>query len=175
MAILPCYSTSCKSNSSQPFEELKKVLHFSDNYNATTSGKINKICPLVDKLNERIHVFSTGENLAVDEQIVPFKGYHSMKQYNPKKPHKWGFKVFVLSGASGFSYKFEVFTGASDNVCTPDEPDLGASSYLVVKLVRHLQEKCNYTPYIDNQFKRIGLNVYMHQKGIQMVGIVRKN
>ena len=55
------------------FEELKKFLHFSDNTNATTSDKINKIQPLVDKLNEIIQLVPVEENLAVDEQIVPFK------------------------------------------------------------------------------------------------------
>ena len=98
-----------------------------------------------------------------------------MKQYNPKKPHKWGFKVFVLSGVSGFSYKFEIFTDVSNNVCAPDEPDLGASSNVVVRLVQHLPEKCYYKLYVDNWFNSIGLNVYMYQKGIQMVGAVWKN
>ena len=79
-----------------------------------------------------------------------------MKQCNPKKPHKWGFKVFVLSGVSGFSYKFEIFTGASDNVCAPD--DLGASSNVVVRPVQHLPEKCNYKLYVDIWLNSIGLN-----------------
>ena len=108
------------------FEELKEFLHFSDSTNATTSDRINKIYPVVDKLNERIQLLPIEESLAVDKQIVPFKGWHSMKQYNPKKPRKWAFKVFVLSGVSRCCYKFEIFTGTSDNVCAPDEPDLGA-------------------------------------------------
>ena len=77
-------------------EELRKYLHFSDNTNASTSDKINKIRPLVDKLNKRIQLVPIEENLVVDKQIVPFKGRHSIKQYNPKKAHKWVFKVFVL-------------------------------------------------------------------------------
>ena len=67
-----------------------------------------------------------------------------MKQYNPEKPHKWAFKVFVLSCVSGFGNKFEIFTGASDNVYAPDESKLGTSSNVVVKFVRHSPEKCNY-------------------------------
>ena len=53
-----------------------------------------------------------------------------MKQYNPREPRKWGLKVFILSGVSGFSYKFEIFTGESDNVCAPNKPDLGTISKL---------------------------------------------
>lgn len=47
--------------------------------------------------------------MAVDEQIIPTKARSSLKQYNPKKPHKWGYKVFVLSG--GFSYNFDFYSG----------------------------------------------------------------
>jgi hypothetical protein len=36
-----------------------------------------------------------------------------MKQYNPMKPHKWGFKIYVLAGTSGFLYNFEFYTGKS--------------------------------------------------------------
>lgn len=49
--------------------------------------------------------------MAVDEQIIPTKARSSLKQYNPKKPHKWGYKVFVLSGVSGFSYNFDFYSG----------------------------------------------------------------
>ncbi|XP_057294618.1 piggyBac transposable element-derived protein 3-like [Hydractinia symbiolongicarpus] len=135
------------------FEEIKRFIHFSDNATADKTDKINKTRPL----------------------IVPFKGRHSIKQYNPKKPHKWGFKVFVLSGVSGFSYNFEVFTGEADNVCAQNEPDLGASSKVVVRLARVIPENCNYKLYVDNWFNSIPLNVYMYTKGIQMVGTVRRN
>ena len=109
-------------------KELKMFLHFSDNTHANMNDKVTKIRPLLETLNERLQCIPTEEHLAVDEQIVPFKGQHSMKQYNPKEPHKWGLKVFVLSGVSGFSYKSDIFTGESDNVCAQNEPDLGASS-----------------------------------------------
>ena len=34
-----------------------------------------------------------------------------MKQYLPKKPHKWGFKVWARAGISGIIYDFEIYTG----------------------------------------------------------------
>ena len=36
------------------FEELKKLLHFSDNTHANMNNKITKIGPLVETLNERL-------------------------------------------------------------------------------------------------------------------------
>nr|XP_047141099.1 uncharacterized protein LOC124816109 [Hydra vulgaris] len=40
---------------------------------------------------------------SIDEQVIPAKTKRSgIRQYNPKKPTKWGFKNYVRSGASGF-------------------------------------------------------------------------
>ncbi|XP_046975179.1 uncharacterized protein LOC124541368 [Vanessa cardui] len=71
-------------------------------------------------------------NLCVDEQICSTKARHNLKRYNPKKPNKWGYKIYVLSGVSGFAYKFEPETG-TENKVEPGEPDLGAASNVVDK------------------------------------------
>ncbi|XP_065662681.1 piggyBac transposable element-derived protein 1-like [Hydra vulgaris] len=157
------------------FEKLKSIIHFADNNSADKDDKLFKIRPLINKMNEQLNSIPFEENLAVDEQIIPFKGRHLIKQYNPKKPHKWGFIVFVLSGVSGFSYNFEVYCGGSDNICFENEPDLGASSNVVMRLARILPDDTNHKLYVDNWFNSIGLNVYMFKRGIQMVGTARSN
>ncbi|XP_065670191.1 piggyBac transposable element-derived protein 2-like [Hydra vulgaris] len=157
------------------FEEIKRFLHFSNNNKATCGDKLHKVRPLITKLVEHLKNISIEENLAVDEQIIPFKGRSSLKQYNPKKPHKWGYKVFVLSGVSGFNYNFELFTGKSDNVCVENEPDIGASGNVVIRLARTIPHNCNYKLYVDNWFNSIPLQIYMHSQGVFMVGTVRQN
>ena len=87
-----------------------------------------------------------------------------MNQYNTNQTHKWVFKVFALSGASGFSYKFEIFTGISDNVCSPNEPDLGTSSSVAIRLAQHIPDTYNYKLYVYNWFNSIGLNICMYQR-----------
>ena len=156
------------------FEKLKSIIHFADNSAADKDDKLFKIRPLINKINEQLNSIPIEESLAVDEQIVPFKWRHSIKQYNPKKPHKWGFKVFVLSGVSGFSYNFEVYCGGGDNICLENEPDLGVSSN-VMRLARILPDDVNHKLYVDNWFNSIGLNVYMFKRGIQMVGTACRN
>ena len=96
-------------------EEIKRNLHFSDNNFFIPPGqdghdKLYKIRPLLDHMRTALLKVPKEKELCVDEQIIPFKGRSTLKQYNPKKPHKWGYKVFVLSGLSGFSYDFEIFT-----------------------------------------------------------------
>lgn len=59
---------------------------------------------------------------------------HFMKQYMPMKPHKWGFKLYILAGISGFAYDFEIYSGQENSMVRPDgEPDLGASSNIVLR------------------------------------------
>ena len=133
-------------------------MHFNDNSVQNVDDKLHKLRPVIDSINERLRLVSTEECLAVDKQIIPFKGKRSLKQYNPKKPHKWGHKVFVLSGVSGFSYNF---TGKSENICAPDQPDMGASSNVVVLLARIIPNFCNYKLYIDNWFNSIPLHFHV--------------
>lgn len=83
--------------------------------------------------------------MAVDEQIIPTKA-RSTQQYNPKKPHKWGYKVFVLSGLSGFSYDFDFYSGTT--TLKDDQPNLGASSHVVVKLSETIPKNLNYKLFL---------------------------
>uniref|UniRef100_A0A6P7H0L1 Uncharacterized protein LOC114348845 n=1 Tax=Diabrotica virgifera virgifera TaxID=50390 RepID=A0A6P7H0L1_DIAVI len=107
-----------------------KNLHFSDNSNSVPVGtpghdKRFKIRPLLDNIKQRLLLVPKEEHLAVDEQIIPTKCRHHLKQYNPAKPHKWGYKNQVLSGVSGFSYDFDIFAGEQSNTFPNGAPDLG--------------------------------------------------
>lgn len=53
----------------------------------------------------------------------------NIKQYIPNKPHKWNFKIFSICDTKDYSYNFEVFTGAADNVIQEETPDLGCFKY----------------------------------------------
>ena len=53
----------------------------------------------------------------VDEQIVPAETKRSggVRQYNPKKPHKQGFKNLVRAGQLGITYNFFIYGDKNDN------------------------------------------------------------
>ena len=46
--------------------------------------------------------------MCVDEQMIPFKGQHSLKVYMKSKPSKWGYEVWVLARASGYVHDFQI-------------------------------------------------------------------
>ncbi|KAJ8950842.1 hypothetical protein NQ314_007774, partial [Rhamnusium bicolor] len=114
------------------WEDIKRFLHFNSNIDMIPSGnpghdKLYKIRPLLNKLRERLLKVPKEEYFAIDEQIIPTKARSSLKQYNPKKLHKWGYIAFVLSGVSGFSYDYEIYAGSESNVILDGNPDLGVS------------------------------------------------
>ncbi|KAL3223997.1 hypothetical protein MRX96_027064 [Rhipicephalus microplus] len=86
--------------------------------------------------------------LEVDEQIVQFKGRSSLKQYVPSKPHKWGYKIFVLCDTHGLVYDFSIYTGNIRPV--PGLPELGASSTVVLEFSRSNPVNKNYLLFFDN-------------------------
>jgi hypothetical protein len=95
------------------WEEIKRFIHFNDNTTFVPTGQdghdnLHKIIPFLDAIRQRLLLVPKEEYLAVDEQIILTKSKSSIKQYNAKKTHKWGYKAFVLSGISGFSYDFDI-------------------------------------------------------------------
>ena len=100
------------------FEEILSLLHLNDNELMEPRGHprhdpLFKVRPLLTKLNENFEKCAEKENcIAVDEMMVPFKGRHALKVYLMKKPKKWGYKVWVNAGQSGYVHKF-IFAGES--------------------------------------------------------------
>lgn len=161
------------------FEKIRRFIHFNDNSNMVPRDhadhdRLYKIRHIVSKLNETCLNVPFEKYLCVDEQICSTKARHNLKRYNPKKPHKWGYKIYVLSGVSGFAYKFEPETGA-ENVVGPNEPNLGAAANVVVRLAREIPRNQNYRLYFDNYFTSLLLLEYFAKQGILSLGTIRRN
>ncbi len=97
------------------FEILKGFLHFSDNSklpvrNSSLYDILYRIRPILDSVVSKCQRLEPEEYHSLDEKIISTKCHSSLKQYNPRKPHKWGFKVFSRCGVSGIIYEFEVYT-----------------------------------------------------------------
>lgn len=162
------------------FEVIKRFLHFNDNNDFKPKGtpghdKLFKIRLLLEKIRDRLLLIPKEEFLAVDEQIIPTKCRHELKQYNPAKPHKWGYKNQVLSGVSGFSYDFDIFAGDQSNIYPSGAPDLGVSSNVVSRLVNTVPRHVGHKIFFDNWFNSINLQVYLYKNGLLPLGTVRLN
>lgn len=91
------------------FEKLRSVIHFNDNLQHRPVGhpqhdRLHKIRPMIQHLNKCfMNAAPFEQRLSLDEQMCSTKVAHFMKQYLPNKPHKWGFKLFVLCSLSGYA------------------------------------------------------------------------
>ena len=87
-------------------KEIRRFMYFNDNSVKNTDDKLHKRNPVIDSINECLRLVPIEECLAVDEQIIPLKGKSSLKQYNPKKPHKWGVQSFCSQRSIWFQLLF---------------------------------------------------------------------
>ena len=158
------------------FEQIKSKLHCNDNAEMPRpcQDKLYKIRPLFDMLNSVFNSTPLNEKLSIDEQVVPFKGKSVLKTYNPAKPKKWGYKIYVLSGADGIIYNMAFYTGSIEPV--PGEPDLKASGNIVLQLMAPVQRGVWHKLYFDNWFTGVPLVTHLHKNyGIACLGTVRAN
>ena len=164
------------------FVKIRRYLHFANNQQNTVPYEENhdrlfKIRPVVEHFRKTFSLVPFEESLSIDEQMCATKGKCFFKQYMPAKPHKWGIKLFVLCGASGYSYDFEVYTGQENDPSgrRDDEPDLGASADNVVRLSRNIPRNAGYKLYFDNYYTSFNLMVWLAKERIFSLGTVRRN
>ena len=98
--------------------------------------KLFKVQPMVDHLQAQFKKIPMTQSLCVDEQIISFKGVSGIKQYMPNKPHKWGYKFFVLADSKGMTYDFILHTGKIQPVDDPAIPDLKPSANSILHLAQ---------------------------------------
>jgi len=84
---------------------MRENIHVSNNLErdnpVNIGNKLYKIQPVLDHVPGNCLSIQPEVVQSIDEQIIPAKTkYSGIRQYNPKKPVKWGFKNFVRAGAS---------------------------------------------------------------------------
>lgn len=159
------------------FEKIRRFVHFTNNETFISRDqpghdRLHKIRLLVEFLNNKFSSISLEQHLSIDKQMCSTKVRHYMKQYMPMKPHKWGFKFFVMSGVSGFAYKLEIYTGQEKLDVPDNEPDLGVTSNVVLRLAKIIPRQQNYKLYHDNYYTSLPLMVHLAKQGIYSLGTI---
>ena len=98
------------------FQILKSIIHFCDNSDCEKNNEDRgfKVRPLISMIQKYFIKFGVIEEcLAVDEMIVRYYNYNSLKQFIRSKPIRFGYKLWALCGASGYCYKFDLYCGKS--------------------------------------------------------------
>ena len=127
------------------WEEIKANLHLVDNSSLTPEfGPLAKVPPTIAKFNQTACRIDLELHCSVDENTIPCKGKKSkLRQYNPKKPNRWGCKLFMLrSGKYGIIHTVELYTGKDARDSEIEKTNLMKSSQVVARLCETLPSDC---------------------------------
>ncbi|XP_068221401.1 piggyBac transposable element-derived protein 4-like [Palaemon carinicauda] len=154
------------------YEIIRSCLDFADNSVDGNDDRLYKIKPILDIVKDLYSkYYVSGRDLSVDESIVKFKGRLFFKQYMPKKPTKWGIKVWSLCDSkTGYLLKFDVYTGKG--LDSNKGKGLGAS--VVENLFEGFENK-GHVVYMDSFFSGVPLFQKLRSKGTGACGTVRPN
>lgn len=91
-------------------------LHHQANLNKTKSDPVWRLRWMFEFFNHTWGMlYSPGVFLSLDEAMIPSKIRHFLRQYIKGKPHKWGFKLYILAcPKSGLALKVVFHEKSSD-------------------------------------------------------------
>ncbi|XP_063365808.1 uncharacterized protein LOC134654273 [Cydia amplana] len=162
------------------FQQIKRFIHFADVDEFDTTDPYQKISPILEKIRTRCLSVEEENAFSIDEMVIPYKGKKagSKRQYNPKKPRKWGFKNIVRAGASGIVYDFMIYAGDDTfrtSTFTDEEENLGVGAKMVLALCKTIKSRACVV-YFDNYFTSLELVYILRENyGIFSLGTVRTN
>lgn len=139
-----------------------------------TRDRAFKIRYVTDHMkNQFQEVYVCGESVAVDECVVPFRGWLSIKQYFKDKPVRWGIKLWMLCDSkSGYCFNFDIYSGRDEDFS--DLNNINITSAVVMKLCLKLNDS-HRTVYTDRYYSSPSLAFYLNQLGLEFCGTVMIN
>lgn len=158
------------------FTQLRNNLHIVNNLEISkdNSDKFVKVRPVINAVRNRCLQLPVEEVVSIDEQIIPYTGKLSTKQYMKGKPNPWGIKVYVLAGKTGQPYDFIVYQGSTSGLSADCQRKYGFGAAVVIKLVERLHEP-GHKIFFDNFFTTFQLLEYLRHKNHIAIGTVRIN
>ena len=130
--------------------------------------RVDKVRLLLDHIRSASQsAFYPHKEVAVDETIVDFRGRVFFLQYMPKKPTKFGLKLFVLGDSStGYVYDFILYTGSE---CTSQLPF--AFNHLPVAKILDK----GHIVFCDRYYSSVALAETLASRGTGYVGTLVRN
>ncbi|XP_022174208.1 uncharacterized protein LOC111036488 [Myzus persicae] len=113
------------------------------------------------------------KEISVDESMIKFKGRSSIKQYNPMKPIKRGYKIWSMADQKGYMLAFKVYQGKEENVSSEFE-NYGLGERVVLELTKSVWNEYREI-YFDNYFSSPKLLQKLHVERTLGCGTIRAN
>ncbi|XP_034533127.1 piggyBac transposable element-derived protein 4-like [Notolabrus celidotus] len=135
-----------------------------------SDDKLAAIRELWDQWTDRLPLlFNPSRDICIDEQLVPFKGHCRFRQYMPKKPGKYGIKIWVACDVpTNYVWRMQVYLGKAAG----DAPEVGQGKRVVIDLTKGLR---GHTVTCDNFFTSHALAQELLKRKMALVGTIRSN
>ena len=158
------------------FLKILKFLHLVDSTLQKKKGEegydpLFKIRFLVDHLAAVYpQYYFPSRYLSIDEMMVGTRCRVVFLQYLPKKPTKFGIKVWINSEAkSGYVLNFQIYTGSEEKT-----KEKGLAYRVVMDLMEPYLHK-GHCLFIDNFYTTVKLLIDLFAKGTYCTGTARSN
>ncbi|XP_039300901.1 piggyBac transposable element-derived protein 1-like [Nilaparvata lugens] len=163
-SVLPKYMSRNR------FELLLSNFHCANNEEAPVpNNRLHKIQSLVDMLVENFQlVVNPGEDMCIDESIIPFRGRLVFRQYVKNKTHPYGIKIFKMCVKDCYTVSYKIYAGREAT------PNTDVATKVVLELVEQYLNM-GRTLYVDNWYTSVRLADALLQKNTHLVGTLRKN
>lgn len=109
--------------------------------NTNPRTRLQRVSCFLDYINGKyLDYFTPGEQICVDESTIKFKGRILFITYNPKKPTKWGIRVYTLADSkTGYICCILPYYGSLTELLV--RPDLPVSTRIPLHLYQMLLDK----------------------------------
>ncbi|XP_031162809.1 piggyBac transposable element-derived protein 4-like [Sander lucioperca] len=157
------------------FHAFSRLLRFDDRETRAARRAADKLAAIRDVWDAWVRrlprLYNPGPDVTVDEQLVPFRGRCSFRQYMPSKPARYGLKSWVAcDAASSYAWNMQMYTGKSAS----GGPERNLGARVVLDVTKGLRGPRNVT--CDNFFTSYELaRRLLIERRLTVVGTMRKN
>jgi hypothetical protein len=103
--------------------------------------------------------------------MIKFKGRSHLKQYLPKKPCKWGYKIIARCGVSGIINNFHI----QGEIFTVPPNSIGYSGDVVLFLCQNLPREQSFLLFCDRWYTSLPLLKMLKERQIFATGTIMQN
>lgn len=162
-----------KAMARDTFVDIIQHTYFVDHVNPDPGDKFWKVRLLFNHLNETAKKYITNpENCSVDEGMVKYFGPHPLKQYMKGKPHRFGYKVWMLASSDGQLLAVQPYAGATTYI---KDYGLGQGPNVVLGLADQFGLIPGTKVFVDNLFTSMDLLDHMGDRELGITGTLRQN
>ena len=136
-----------------------------------------RVRPMIDSCQDKFQqAYRPGRELSVDEGMIAYHGRISYLQYIPKKPTKFGIKVWLLAESkTGYIINYIIYTGKLSEENMDPELEGHNQGYKVIMALMKPYLNLGHHVYFDNLFTSFELLEDLRQKDTYATGTARSN